>query len=277
MNKFRIRGEIVAVNMSQEELSARVGRGSAFIKTSVGIGNNAAWACCQEALDHLRQHPNFRHRVKHGFMSAMEAFKAYERGLIYATENRLFHLDDLLPEYRKKYGDITDREYYEFWCGTGVDAYHKKHVWVMNLWNKFRLSLIAHKVNNAEIVAWGMTADATLKLATCIYENSIVTCVEDYNVPRQLLEAIFGGLKIVDIEKRWDNALALIEPFTATYDLTEQEQKNIQHGLDQLQEEWTSIATLKDSLLDAIDAYDDVFRTKGEMKKAKRHVAEMAE
>lgn len=273
--KYKINGEVLSIPYSQEELAERVGKGAAIIKTMVGIGNNAAWSCCLETIDHLRKHPNYRHRVKHGFMVAMDGFKTYERRLIHASENRLFCVNDLTPEYRKKYGDITDRMYYDFWASTGATAYSQKRVWVTNLWNKFRLSLIAHKIPNVEVVAWGMTADACLKLAVCIYENSIKTCVIDYDVPKLLLEAIFGQLNIAVIEKRWDDALVLLEPLTATYDLTELEQKNIQLGLDQLQDEWTSVATLTGSLTESIEAYDEIFRTKGEQKKALRQVAEM--
>jgi hypothetical protein len=275
MMTYKINGEFLTIPYSQDELAERVGKGAAIIKTMVGIGNNAAWSCCLEALDHLRKHPNYRHRVKQGFKAAIEVFNAYERRLIYASENRLFCVNDLTPEYRKKYGNITDREYYDFWASTGATAYTQKRMWVTNLWNKFRLSLIAHKIPNVEAVAWGMTADACLKLAICIYENSIKTCVIDYDVPKLLLEAIFGQLNIAVIEKRWDDALVLLEPLTATYDLTELEQKNIQLGLDQLQDEWTSVATLTGSLTESIEAYGEVFRTQGEQKKALRQVAEM--
>ena len=37
----------------------------------------------------------------------------------------MFHLDDLEPSVRRKYGDITDREYYDFWASTGSQAYQQ--------------------------------------------------------------------------------------------------------------------------------------------------------
>lgn len=277
MDRYRIKGEIIATHLSREELGRRVSKSSALIKMMCGIGNNAAWACCQEATDHLRRHPNFRHKVKQGFNAAIEEFNAYERRLVYATENRLFHLDDLTPEYRKRYGNITDRDYYEYWCNTGATAYKQKRVWAVNVWNKYRLSLIRHKVPHEEEVAWGMAACACLRLAQYIYEQNIKVCANDHEVPEQLLEVIFGGLNMKAIADKWDKALMLLEPKTEGYELEDIEAKNIQLGLDQLMEQWTSTATMTDALAETTEAHDDVFRTKGEQKKALRQIAEMRE
>ena len=58
-------------------------------------------------------------------------------------------------------------------------------------------------------------------------------------------------------------------------ELSEEQQKNIQNGLDQLMEEWTSVATMTDALAETTEAYDEVFRTKGEQQKALRLIADM--
>lgn len=275
MKKYKINGEIIAVAISDEEMQERVGSSSSFIKTMTGIGNNAAWSCCLEAMDQLRRHVNFKQRVKRGFNDAMSGFRTYENQLVYAKENRLFHVADLTPPCRKRYGNITDREYYDFWASTGATAFTKKRIWVMNLWNKYRISLNSHRVPNAETVAWGMTAAACIKIARCIYANSLLVCIDEYGVPKQLLDSIFGQLDLSAVDKKWDEALILLEPFTETYDLSESEQKNIQLGIDQLHEELTSMATLTDTLTDSIGSYGEVFRTQGEQKKALRKLAEL--
>lgn len=275
MDRYRINGEIVVTNLSREELGHRVAAAAGTIKTMCGIGNNAAWSCCLEVMDKLKEHPNFRQRVKQGFKGAMEEFKAYERNLVYAQHNRLFHLADLTPEYRKRYGDISDREYYEYWCGTGATAYSQNKGWINNLWNKFRMSLIRHKVPNEDVTAWAMTACAMLRLAECIFTNNIGVCVADYDIPRALIEEIFGGLNLKRVADRWDAALTMLEPKTSGYDLDEDESKNIQFGLDQLMEIWTSTGTMHDALAETTEAYSEVFRTKGEQKKALRMIAEL--
>lgn len=277
MLKLKVGKKTAVVTLPTEELSARVARISAVLKLMTGITNNAAYASCLEALDHVRKHKNYRQAVKQSFNDAIKEFKAYEHRLIYADKNRLFHLDDLTPEYRKRYGDITDREYYEFWCATGASAYTQKHPWVMNLWNKFRLSLINHNVPNEGIVAWPIAADACLLLAVAVHENWLRVGVEEYGIPDILMKEIFGQLSLATVEKKWSKALSMLEPLTDGYELTSLEQKNIQMGVDQLQDEWTSLATIRGGLNEAIGAYDEVFRTKGEQKKALRQVAEMRE
>lgn len=142
-------------------------------------------------------------------------------------------------------------------------------------YGKYRISLNSHRVPNAETVAWGMTAAACIKIARCIYANSLLVCIDEYGVPKQLLDSIFGQLDLSAVDKKWDEALILLEPFTETYDLSESEQKNIQLGIDQLHEELTSMATLTDTLTDSIGSYGEVFRTQGEQKKALRKLAEL--
>lgn len=277
MLKLRIGRKTVATQMTKDELTLRVANVSAAIKVVAGIVNNAAYSACLEAIDHVRTHKNYRHQVKRAFKDALDEFKAYEHRLIYAEQNRLFKLDDLSPEYRKRYGDITDREYYEFWCATGASAYTQRHQWVVNLWNKFRLSLIGHKVPCEDIVAWPMAADACLLLAVAVHENWTRVGVEDYGIPEILMKEIFGQLSLGTVEKKWAKALTMLEPLTDGYELTGTEQKNIQMGVDQLQDEWTSLATIRGGLNEAIESYDEVFRTKGEQKKALRQVAGMRE
>ena len=256
------------MNMERDELIRRLAHVSSHIKTIVGIGNNAAWSATLEAMDHVSKHPRYKQAVKQAFRQAVAAFHDYERNLIYTDVNRLFCVDDLMPDYRKRYGEITDREYYEYWAAVGATAYTQNRKWITSLQNKFRLSLVNHKVPNEQLVSWGMTADACLKLATCIYANMIATSAEQNHLPKVLLEEIFRGLDITNIEQRYDRALMMLEPFTETFDLTELEQKNIQNGLDQLQDAWTSADTLRNALSSTTAAFDEVFRTKGEQKKA---------
>ena len=122
-----------------------------------------------------------------------------------------------------------------------------------------------------------MAADACLLLAVAVHENWTRIGVEDYGIPEILMKEIFGQLSLGTVEKKWAKALTILEPLTDSYELSRTEQKNIQMGVDQLQEEWTSLATIRGGLNEAIEAYDDVFRTKGEQKKALRQIADMRE
>ena len=129
----------------------------------------------------------------------------------------------------------------------------------------------------AHVSAAIKVVNACLLLAVAVHENWIKVGTAEYGIPDILMKEVFGQLSLEAVEKKWAKALSMFEPLTDGYELTSLEQKNIQMGLDQLQEEWTSMATIRGGLNEAIEAYDEVFRTRGEQKKALRQVAEMLE
>jgi hypothetical protein len=71
----------------------------------------------------------------------------------------------------------------------------------------------------------------------------------------------------------WKKALLMTEP-NATYKLEPIEDMNIQNGLMQLTETWSNPQLMYDSMSSGIEDYDDIFRTKGYMKKTLRNLAE---
>ena len=265
----------IKVNMTEAEFDKQIMLGSAIMKTMTGVGNNSAWAACLEALDHIKQHPRYKHEVKRAFNAVVEEFHAYERNLLLGSKNRLFHVADMIPESRKRYGDITDREYFEYWAASGATIYTNKRQWFTNLWNKFRLYFINHKVEHPDIAAWAVAAEMVLKLSLTIYEESCKVVSE--KVPMEVVKVIFSKLSLERVWRAWSKAVALLEPSTQLNDYTELEQKNIQYGLDQLEDEWTDTNNLVGALSDTTEAFDEIFRTKGEQKKALRMIASLAE
>ena len=257
-----------------QTLTRLVSEASGVIKTTLGVANNAAWAAALEAHDHVKTSRRYRQAVKKAFRDTIEAFRDRERKLVHAQKNRLFHVEDLLPEHRKRYGDITDGEYYEYWCSTGQTAYYQTRSWVMNIRNKYRQSMIAHDGAEAEIVSWAMAADACLRLAQVVYANITELCADEFDIPKALLDEIFGALDMTLIADKWNKAIGLLAPETEVYTLTDYETKNIQYALDQLMDQWMSLDTIKSSVKETISSYDDIFRTKGELKKALREVSE---
>lgn len=264
---------MTTVDMTEEELNRRIMLGSAIIKTMTGIGNNSAWAACLEALDHIRQHPRYRHEVKRAFNAVIEEFRAYERNLLLGMKNRLFHVADMTPESRKRYGNITDREYFDYWCASGATIYSNKREWLVNLWNKYRIYLENHKIEQPEIIAWAMAAGMTLKLALSIYESGCTVVAEQ--VPRVVVRVVFAKLSMQRVSDAWDKAMSTLEPRVLNPVYTEFEKKNIQHALDDLEDQWTLTENLVGALCDTTEAFDEIFRTKGEQKKAMRLIASL--
>ena len=109
--------------LTYDETVKRMASSAAVVKLICGVANNAAWMVVLDAHDHAKRCRGYRHGVKHQFKAAIQALKDYERRLLYAEENRMFHLADMSEKVRKKYGDISDREYYDFWASMGGAAY----------------------------------------------------------------------------------------------------------------------------------------------------------
>jgi len=260
--------------MTKEEILQRISAAAATVKLCCGVANNAAWMAALEAHDHIKAHRNYKRAVRGGqtirsyYKKAIFEFHKYERRLIYADQNRMFHVADMTPEVRKKYGNITDREYYEFWAAIGFTAYQRTRPMVTSLWNKYRLSLAQHGIEQPDIVAWAMTGQACLALAVKVCDTAITSACDGKILTERVGRHIFGQFSLKDVAKLWMDALKATDPKTDTYTLTDVEERNIRVGLEQLEEAWTNPSMLYGSTIGAAEAYDEIFRTQGELKKA---------
>lgn len=261
--------------LTREETIKRVAKAASVIKLVCGVGNNAAWMVALTGYDHAKQCSRYGHGVKRKFRRCIEMFHEYERRLIYTSENRMFHLADMSQEVRKKYGDISDRQYYDFWASIGAVAYSKTLPLLTSLWNKYRLSLLSHGVKDADHVAWVMTAMASLELASHLYKQSLQGCVDGYQLPKKMMEYIFSQFSLAHINAMWRSAMDELAPDTVGFDLSSLEERNIAHGLDQLMEAWTDPSLMYASTLDTVEDFSEIFRTKGEQKKVRREISEI--
>ena len=264
-----------------EEIVKAASNAAAIFKLVCGVGNNAAWLVMLDAYDHAKRCKAFRRSLRGGhmvgwyFKKAVNDFKDYERQLLTTGKNRMFHVADMTEDVRRKYGDISDAEYYEFWKGVGGVAYAKTQPHITSLWNKYRVSLIKHDVKDAEHVAWVMTAQAAIDLSLAMYESAMKECETGMNLHRQLLDGIFGQFSLKTVSKDWMRALMLLAPETDNYQLDSTEERNIDLGLQQLMEAWLDPELLYSSASGAVDDYEEIFATKGFVKKVQREIAEV--
>lgn len=261
--------------MERQDIERRLATAASVVKLVCGVGNNAAWFTMLEALDHARQCRRYKHTVKREFNRAVEMFHRYERELVNNQHNRMFHLADMSDAVRKKYGDISDREYYDFWKSIGGKAYQAARPQLTSLHNKYRLSLQQHGVPFAERVAWVMVAQSTLELAVKFYHSALQEANHDDKIPQRIMEHIFGQFSLAAVRRQWRIALALLSPESERYDLDKVEERNIEMGLIQLEEALSNPSIFYDSTLQSVEDYDDIFRTKGENKKAMREIANL--
>jgi succinate dehydrogenase/fumarate reductase flavoprotein subunit len=59
------------------------------------------------------------------------------------------------------------------------------------------------------------------------------------------------------------------------YELEDVETRNINHGIIQLAETWANPDYMYDSVSESLPDFEEIFRTKGEMKKALRNIEEV--
>jgi hypothetical protein len=259
--------------MTREELERKVCAASSMVKLMTGVANNAAVSVMLDAHDQVKRHPRYKQRVKMLYKRAIEAWHSYENGLLYADYNRFFRVDDMSDRVRKKYGEISDKDYFDFWKGLGAKAYADARPFITSLQNKYRLSLISHKVENEQPLAWAMTGGACLTLAVDICNEAIRWSSNEYGIPHVIAHNVFGQFSMKRVLDAWNVALDATED--ASFDLDEVEFRNIQVGVRQIADLWTDPRMFYGSAMSAIPDFDDLFRTQGEMKKAMREIAEI--
>lgn len=125
--------------IDREELERQVSQCSGFVKMMCGVANNCAIQVVNMCRSHIedirgedsykerpkRPHPGYKHRAKLLFRQFFHEWHTMESALLYPSpgETRFFHVADMPEEARKKYGTMTDAQYFEFWKGTGTLAY----------------------------------------------------------------------------------------------------------------------------------------------------------
>lgn len=256
---------------------------SSYVKYVVGIGNNAAWAACLDSMEHIQKHPYYKCQRKGGttpqreFNRCFKALKDYERNLIFTEHNRFFRLSDMTPKTRSYYGDITDREYYDYWAAFGFQAFYDTRPFYTSFVNKLRLAYEAHGVVDAENSAWANAAGEALYISADIFVNVIDNCARDFpKVAKKVFLDVFKSFNLNEIAKMWANAVDTLDPKT-NVELTETEYKNIRQGYVQLAQQWTSNESVFGSREKVAKSYSDIFRTNGTMMKSIKRFREMKE
>lgn len=259
-----------------DDFVTRICHSVSLVSLSCGIGNNAAWQVCLAAHDKMKAHHRYNTRVAGGhtvgwyMRKVLVMYHDYERRLLNADQNKLFDVRDMDASVRARYGDnITNREYYEMWCGFGDRAYTATQKTITSLVNKFRLSLLSHGILQAEELAWGLTAQSCLSLACLIYEHAIEWGASTYQVQESVLRQVVGQLSLHEITKVWQDAMSLADPKTDEIIISDTEERNIYLGLEQLREQWTDKKLLQQCTLQSVDDYSDIFRNKKELRKTK--------
>lgn len=260
----------------RKELERAFASAAGLMKQIMGVANNAAWLVALDARDCLSALPSWNRTAKggrtvaQGFKRVFDAFHAYERKLIYGGI-RFFDLADMPERTRKMYGNVSNREYYDFWAAIGASSYQRTRPLVTSLWNKYRLALIRGGIDDstAETAAWGMCAEACLNSAVVIYHQCIRMVHENFHLPLSVLEPNFQPFCLKDIVKLWDDAMQAALPSIFKVEISNTDAANINDGIRQVMEAWTNGDDIYDDMEQTLEECgEDVMKTKGYIKKA---------
>jgi len=260
-----------------EELQVILSNTAGMVKIYCGAANNACYYAMTDAIDKLKEAKLYKQEVKKNFNLVLKKWKEYENRLIYANELRYFNLEDMPEATRKKYGDITNREYFEYWQASGGEAYYKARNEIGCLRHKYFLSMQAHGDKYAEPYSWVLVAMAMLEAAVATWESTIGGVMEPSGLPRNLLEDIFKCFKLDDIATAWRRAMIILTPGVNEYNLSAEEERNIEFGISGLFTKFSEMDFILSTNQSAAESYEEVFRTKGECKKQQRVFAEAKE
>lgn len=266
------------------ELNRQMASAAGLMKELMAVANNAAWLVCLDAHDELRKLSNWKQRVeggntvKAGFKRAIDAFHAYERALIWDSKYRFFEVSDMPERTRRMYGEhMTNRDYYDFWAAIGGVTYMRTRPLVTSLWNKYRLALVHGGLEKeADIIAWGTCALACLNSAVNIYDASLDMVCDTFRLPRKTLDGCFRKFSLSGVAKLWDDAVRLASPRAYSLPLSETDSKNIDFGIRQIMEAWTSGDDIYDDMEKTLkDCGEDVMKSRGFIDKAIQQVRQL--
>lgn len=252
----------------KQRLIRQVSDACGELKMFTGGAVNCALFMLHEALVQLEQCDTYRHQAKVLLNRTRQDWQQYEHDLLHPGDGlRFFHLDDMQDEYRKRYGDITDAEYFEFWQGMGSEMYMQCHPDIIALCYKYEryLTRIGHR--NAKAYATAMTADALLQLSCIVWD--IITLQNQSAMPalspsfRQLAQPL-SPQRIADTFHQAIEVMFL----SHSPELTALECADIKSSTDSISATWSDPITYTNIQESNIKSYaSDVFRTKGEVRK----------
>lgn len=271
----------VTTGTPREQVFEDLSLAAADIKNNMGIVANVAYYCMLDAIDQAKKHPNYRqttkqtvnnhHKVWDGWFTRMQSSTDHK------TQMLLFDLSCFDTESKAVFREgITNREYFELWQGTGGEAYVKARSFINAMRLKFQRINENHHLEHADILAWMDVAGIMIELARNTFNDRIAYFERErlknvlYPSPRQL----FASLDPTVLSNTW---FKLRDLFPALPDLTDEEKTNLAMTADDIRRKLLSFEEATDSIMQAVDSYDDVMLSKGTIRKMKMHAAEDVE
>lgn len=107
------------------------------------------------------------------------------------------------------------------------------------------------------------------------FECAMTTAKQNVTaVKPQVVERVFSAFDIGGVGRLWFRAMKDLDGDALEVAIDGKKDRNILLSLQQLEEVWLSDHAIGDAMRSTVTGYDDVWRTKGEMKKVLGEVAD---
>ena len=257
-------------------LDDRIHAASGHMKMIFGCVNNLVLFEAYEAIGRVRQSPRYNRQVRHEFLKVINDIKEYNRNLLYGQRG-WFSLKKMPEKSRKLYGDISDSDYYDYWTSLGGSTAELCKDELNVLLNKFKLSMEAHQIQDAALMARLMLVCSLFDCAEAIYTRTVREFKEAARTDWTIAQTVWHDFSMERLKKSWERAMLSLSIKGQKWEIEENENRNITLTIDQLCEKFNSLELYYESTFNSTEDYEDIFRTKGSHKKALREIAERME
>lgn len=232
---------------------------SGLMKSVCGVTNNYAILVMLDAHDQIKNTDIYRHEVKRAFRQAISEMQSYRKKLRLGCSGglRYFNINDMLPEIRPKYGDITSSDYFEYWESLGSLAYTKVKDLANSLCYKYEKVLIANGCKYHKEFGLVMVASVALSVAASQYQEVIRQCCETLHVTAAELDEMLSPFNMNSVNLRWKRAWELADPYCSM-----ESNRNTDLGIEQLSDALRDPLLIFDSVIDSAEAYEEIFACK---------------
>ena len=236
--------------------------------------NNAAYIVMMDALAKVKELPEYNarfSRLRSTFNHAEEEWQAYELRLKH-SEHGWLDPKKFTPEQKKRFAaDLTQEDYTEYWQCIGGKAYTKLTDEVNVLRNKFRLSIEAHGIPNAKTSAAVLATSSMLILCEAVHTKMVNAFHQKFSVTKEDAWVMWRDFSLKRMQLAWGKCVRMMGPVTM---LNGHESRNLELTLEQLINHWNDEAFFRESLMETVEEFPEIFRTKGEQKKYLREILE---
>lgn len=236
--------------------------------------NNAAYIVMKDAIDQVRQLPEYGARcsmMRKRFNNAEREWQMYEQRLKQSDEG-WFDPRRFSDQQRKRYAaDLERDDFFDYWQCIGGKSYHKILDEVNVLRNKFLLSVQSHGLPHPKASAYVLAAASMLMLCEAVYTKTVQRLAVNYSIKPAEAHERMKDFSLKKMMLAWGQCVKMMGPVTM---LSQMDSRNIEMTLEQLVDHWNDFSFFITSVIETTEDFPEIFRTQGEQKKYLRELNE---